>query len=407
MANRSFVEALERELEELKSRGLHQTVAVADGANGPMIDIGGKSYVNMSSNNYLGLAQDPRLIEAAVQATQKYGAGSGAVRSISGTLRPHAELEEALAAFKGTEAALAYQSGFNCNMAVVQAITGAEDAILSDELNHASIIDGCRLSKAKVIRYRHSDMDDLRAKAKEARESGAYRRILLITDGVFSMDGDIAKLPEIAEIAEEYGLITYVDDAHGSGVLGGGAGTVKHFGLENRIDVQIGTLSKAVGVVGGYVAGSRALVDWLKSQSRPFLFSTALPPGAVAAATAAVAILRESGELQERLWSNAAYLREGLRALGFDTGKTETPITPCMIGDENAAQKFAARLFEEGVYAKAIVFPTVPRGTARIRNMPTAAHTREMLDRTLEAYAKVGRELGLIADAGRKGADGA
>ena len=396
MGNRHFVESLERELEQLRSRGLYQPVTAADGANGPVIVMGGKPYVNLTSNNYLGLAQDPRLVDAAVRATRQYGAGSGAVRSISGTLRPHAELEEALAEFKGTEAALAYQSGFNCNIAVIPAVTGAEDAILSDELNHASIIDGCRLSKAQVIRYRHSDMDDLRAKAKEARESGKFRRILLITDGVFSMDGDIAKLPEIADIAEEYGLITYVDDAHGSGVLGGGAGTVKHFGLEDRIDIQIGTLSKAVGVVGGYVAGSRDLIDWLKSQSRPFLFSTALPPGAVAAAKEAIAILKESGELQERLWNNARYLQNGLRALGFDTGATETPITPCMIGDEHAANRFAERLLEEGVFAKAIVYPTVPRGKARIRNMPSAAHTKEMLDKALEAYAKIGRELGLI-----------
>jgi len=396
VGNRHFVESLERELEQLRSRGLYQPVTAADGANGPVIVMGGKPYVNLTSNNYLGLAQDPRLVDAAVRATRQYGAGSGAVRSISGTLRPHAELEEALAEFKGTEAALAYQSGFNCNIAVIPAVTGAEDAILSDELNHASIIDGCRLSKAQVIRYRHSDMDDLRAKAKEARESGKFRRILLITDGVFSMDGDIAKLPEIADIAEEYGLITYVDDAHGSGVLGGGAGTVKHFGLEDRIDIQIGTLSKAVGVVGGYVAGSRVLIDWLKSQSRPFLFSTALPPGAVAAAKEAIAILKESGELQERLWNNARYLQNGLRALGFDTGATETPITPCMIGDEHAANRFAERLLEEGVFAKAIVYPTVPRGKARIRNMPSAAHTKEMLDKALEAYAKIGRELGLI-----------
>jgi len=400
MANRSFIESLERELEELLKRGLHSNVAVLDGANGPVIEMEGRPYVNLSSNNYLGLAQHPRLIEAAVQATQKYGAGSGAVRPISGTLKLHDELDKTLAAFKGTEAALAYQSGFNCNMAVVPAVTGDGDAILSDELNHASIIDGCRLSKAKVIRYRHSDMDDLRAKAREARQSGAFRRILLITDGVFSMDGDIAKLPDIVEIAEEYNLITYVDDAHGSGVLGGGAGTVKHFGLQERIDIQIGTLSKAVGVVGGYVAGSRALIDWLKSQSRPFLFSTALPPGAVAATIEAISLLKESGELIEKLWSNAAYLREGLRSLGFDTGFTETPITPCMVGDENTAQRFAARLLEEGVYAKAIVYPTVPRGAARIRNMPTAAHTREMLDRALAAYEKVGRELGLISGNG-------
>jgi glycine C-acetyltransferase len=273
---------------------------------------------------------------------------------------------------------------------------GPEDAILSDEFNHASIIDGCRLAKSTVIRYSHSDMDDLRTKAIEARTSGKYGKIMIITDGVFSMDGDIAKLPDIVGIAETYDLITYVDDAHGSGVLGGGAGTVKHFGLSGRIDLQIGTLSKALGVVGGYVAGTRDLIDWLKVCSRPFLFSTAQPPAAVAASIAAVDILQNSKELQGQLWDNTAYLQRGLKDIGFSTGKTETPITPCLIGDEETTQRLSKRLYEEGVYAKAIVFPTVPRGGGRVRNMPIATHTKEMLDRALHIYKKVGRELKLI-----------
>jgi glycine C-acetyltransferase len=389
----SFINA---QLADLRVRGLYNTIEPLESANGPVIRMGGRSFVNLSSNNYLGLATDKGLVDAAVQATIQFGVGSGAVRTINGTLSLHVELEEKLAAFKGTEAAVAYPSGFNCNMAAISAIMGEGDAILSDELNHASIIDGCRLTKAKVIRYAHSDMDDLRGKAKEARESGQYAKIMVITDGVFSMDGDIAKLPEIVGIAETYDLITYVDDAHGSGVLGGGAGTVKHFGLSDRVDLQIGTLSKAVGVVGGYVACSGSVADWLKARSRPFLFSTSLPPGVVAASIAAIDRLQESRDLQERLWSNAAYLQNGLRKLGFSIGPTQTPITPCIIGDEGKTQRFSAMLYEEGIYAKAIVFPTVPKGTGRIRNMPTAEHTSEMLDRTLAAYEKAGRELGIV-----------
>lgn len=396
MGSHTLSAFLKQNLEELKSQGLYNTIEPLESPNGPVIRIGGRELINLSSNNYLGLASDPRLTEAAVRATQQFGAGSGAVRTINGTLSLHVELEEKLAAFKHTEAAIVFQSGFNCNMAAISAVMGPGDAILSDELNHASIIDGCRLAKSSIIRYRHSDMDDLRAKASDAKNSGKYGKIMVITDGVFSMDGDIAKLPEIAEIAESLDLITYVDDAHGSGVLGGGAGTVKHFGLSDRIDFQIGTLSKAVGVVGGYVAGTRDLIDWLKVRSRPFLFSTALPPGPVAACIAAIDILQGSKDLQEKLWSNAAYLQDGLRRLGFSIGPTETPITPCIIGEEETTQRFSARLREEGVYAKAIVYPTVPKGTGRVRNMPTAAHTSEMLDRALAAYEKVGRELRLI-----------
>ncbi|WP_339218940.1 glycine C-acetyltransferase [Paenibacillus sp. FSL W7-1332] len=396
MSSQSLSAFLQDNLTELKQQGLYNTIQPLESPNGPLITIQGREFVNLSSNNYLGLANDERLKEAAIRATTDFGTGSGAVRSINGTLMLHVELEEKLAQFKGTEAVLTYQSGFNCNMAAISAVMGAGDAILSDELNHASIIDGCRLTKAKVIRFNHSDMDDLRSKAQEARESGLYNKIMVITDGVFSMDGDIAKLPEIVEIAETYDLITYVDDAHGSGVLGGGAGTVKHFGLSERVDIQIGTLSKAVGVVGGYVAGSRDLVDWLKVRSRPFLFSTALPPGTVAACIIAIDILQNSKDLQMKLWENTRYLQEGLKHLGYSVGCTETPITPCIIGDEATTQKFSTRLYEEGVYAKSIVFPTVPKGTGRVRNMPTAMHTKEMLDRALSAYETIGRELGLI-----------
>lgn len=387
---------LHENLEDLKSKGLYNEIDPLESANGPMIKIGGKELINLSSNNYLGLATDERLKEAAKQAIETYGVGAGAVRTINGTLKIHLELEEKLAKFKHTEAAIAYQSGFNCNMAAISAVMDKNDAILSDELNHASIIDGCRLSKAKIIRFNHSDMDDLRQKAKEAVESGLYNKIMVITDGVFSMDGDIAKLPEIVKIAEEFDLITYVDDAHGSGVLGNGAGTVKHFGLSDKIDFQIGTLSKAIGVVGGYVAGKQQLIDWLKVRSRPFLFSTSLTPGDVAACIKSLEILMESIELQERLWENGRYLKKGLKELGFNIGESETPITPCIIGDEVQTQQFSKRLNEEGVYAKAIVFPTVPKGTGRVRNMPTAAHTKEMLDQALSIYEKIGKEMGII-----------
>jgi glycine C-acetyltransferase len=388
---------LKENLQDLKERGLYNVIDPLESPNGPVIQIDGKELINLSSNNYLGLATDDRLKKAAIEAINQYGVGAGAVRTINGTLKLHVELEEKIAEFKHTEAAIAYQSGFNCNMAAISAVMDKEDAILSDELNHASIIDGCRLSKAKIIRFQHSDMDDLRKKAKEAKESGQFKKIMVITDGVFSMDGDIAKLPDIVEIAEEFDLITYVDDAHGSGVLGNGAGTVKHFGLSDKIDFQIGTLSKAIGVVGGYVAGKKELIDWLKVRSRPFLFSTALTPADVAAAIKAIDILSNSTELQDRLWENGHYLKKGLKELGFNIGESETPITPCIIGDEVKTQQFSKRLNEEGVYAKAIVFPTVPRGTGRVRNMPTAAHTKEMLDQAIAIYEKVGKELGVIS----------
>lgn len=396
MTSKSLHSFLDEHIQELKDQGLYNVIDPLQSGNGPMIRIADRELINLSSNNYLGLATDPRLIAASNEATQKFGVGAGAVRTINGTFDLHVELEEKLAAFKHTEAAIVFQSGFNCNMGAISAVMDKDDAILSDELNHASIIDGCRLSRSKVIRFNHSDMDDLRAKAKAAKESGAYNKIMVITDGVFSMDGDIAKLPEIVKIAEEFDLITYVDDAHGSGVLGGGAGTVKHFGLSDKIDFQIGTLSKAIGVVGGYVAGRASLIDWLKVRSRPFLFSTSMTPGAAAACAVAIDILMDSNELQDRLWKNGNDLKRGLQSLGFNIGHSETPITPCIIGEERLTQQFSKRLYEEGVYAKSIVFPTVPKGTGRVRNMPTAAHTKDMLDLALSIYETVGKELGII-----------
>ncbi|WP_432363557.1 glycine C-acetyltransferase [Sporosarcina sp. UB5] len=388
---------LQENLQELRDQGLYNVIDPVEGPNGPIIKINGKELINLSSNNYLGLATNEDLKKLAVAATEKYGVGAGAVRTINGTLDIHIELEKKLAEFKGTEAAISYQSGFNCNMAAISAVMNKQDAILSDELNHASIIDGCRLSGAKIIRIKHQDMDDLRAKAKEAKESGQYGKLMYITDGVFSMDGNIAKLPEIVEIAKEFDLITYVDDAHGSGVTGLGKGTVKHFGLEKEIDFQIGTLSKAIGVVGGYVAGKQSLIDWLKVRSRPFLFSTALPAGDVAAIMGALDKIMESTELHDKLWENGNYLKAGLKQLGFNIGVSETPITPCIIGDEKLTQQFSKRLIEEGVYAKSIVFPTVAKGTGRVRNMPIASHTKEMLDEALAIYEKVGKELGVIS----------
>lgn len=396
MSSQTLGQFLSSNIEDLKNKGLYNSIDTLQGANGPVIRINGNSLINLSSNNYLGLATDDRLIDASVKAAQTYGAGAGAVRTINGTMDLHIELEEKLAHFKQTEAVIVYQSGFNCNMAAISAVMDQHDAILSDELNHASIIDGCRLSRAKVIRFKHSDMNDLRRLAKEAKESGQYHKIMVITDGVFSMDGDIARLPEIVKIAEEFDLITYVDDAHGSGVLGAGAGTVKHFGLSDRIDFQIGTLSKAIGVVGGYVAGKKQLIEWLKLRSRPFLFSTSLPPAAIASCSASIDILMNDKELIEKLWENGNHLKNGLSRLGYDVGQSETPITPCIIGDEVTTQQFSKRLYEEGVYAKAIVFPTVPKGTGRIRNMPTAAHTKEMLGQVISVYEQVGKEMKLI-----------
>jgi len=397
MGSKALHTFLTENLQEVKGKGLYNVIDTVKGSNGPIINVRGKSVINLSSNNYLGLADSKRLKEACKRATDKYGVGAGAVRTINGTLDIHDELEEKLAAFKHSEAVIAFQSGFNCNMGAISAVMNKNDAILSDSLNHASIIDGCKLSGAKIIKFEHSDMDDLRVKAKQAKDSGLYEKVMVITDGVFSMDGDIAKLPEIVEIAEEFDLITYVDDAHASGVLGThGSGSATHHNLVGRIDFQIGTLSKAIGVVGGYVAGSKDLIDWLKVRARPFLFSTSMTPGTAASCIEAINILTESTELVEKLWANGNYLKTGLKEVDFNIGHSETPITPCIIGEEEAAQKFCAELFNEGVYAKSIVFPTVPLGTARIRNMPTAVHTKEMLDEAIAAYARVGRKMGAI-----------
>ena len=387
---------LEQELALLKEKGLYNTIDILEGANGAIIEVAGKNLINLASNNYLGFADRVELKQACIDATNRYGVGAGAVRTINGTLRIHQELENKIAEFKGTEAAIAFQSGFNCNMGAISAIMTKEDAILSDELNHASIIDGCRLSGAKIIRVKHQDMNDLEEKAKEAVNSGKYNKIMYITDGVFSMDGDVANLPDMIPIAEKYGLITYVDDAHGSGVMGKGAGTVKHFGLQQKIDMQMGTLSKAIGVVGGYVAGSKSLIDWLKSRGRPFLFSTSLTPDAAGAALASIQLMQDHPELVEKVWENAIYFKEELKKIGYDIGVSETPITPVILGDESLTQQFSKKLIENGIYVKPIVYPTVQLGTGRVRNMPTAVHTKEMLDHAVAIYQKVGNEMGII-----------
>ncbi|HAZ9476717.1 TPA: glycine C-acetyltransferase [Enterococcus faecium] len=396
MSSKELTMYLEKELDQLKEKGLYNTIDILESENGACIIVDGKKMINLASNNYLGFANREELKKACIEATETYGVGAGAVRTINGSLKIHQQLEEKIAEFKGTEAAIAFQSGFNCNMGAISAVMTKEDAILSDELNHASIIDGCRLSGAKIIRIKHQDMKDLEKKAKEAIESKKYKKIMYITDGVFSMDGDIARLPEIIPIVEKYGLITYVDDAHGSGVTGKGAGTVKHFGLSDKIDMQMGTLSKAIGVVGGYVAGSKTLIEWLKARSRPFLFSTSLTPGAAAAALASITLMQEHPELVEKVWENANYFKEELKKVGYNIGMSETPITPVILGDEKVTQTFSKKLIEHGIYAKPIVYPTVPLGTGRIRNMPTAEHTREMLDEAVAVYQKIGKEMEII-----------
>jgi len=386
---------LVEELNSLKQAGLYRPLKELQSPQRPRSVIDGREVINLSSNNYLGLADDPRLKQAMIEATEAYGAGSGAVRTIIGTMTIHNKLEEKLAEFKHVEAAVVFQSGFTCNSGVIPVLVGEGDAVISDELNHASIIDGCRLSRAKIHRYKHADMDDLERVLKET--DGQYRRRLIITDGVFSMDGDIAPLPDIVTLAEKYGCMTYVDDAHSSGVLGkNGRGSVNHFGLDGRVTVQVGTLSKAVGVLGGYVAGPRALIELLWHKGRPFLFSTSHPPGVAAACLKAIEIMEQEPERIERLWENTRYFKKGLNDLGFDTGHSETPITPVIAGDEVKAMKLSDRLLEEGVFAQGIAYPTVPRGRARVRTIVTAAHTKEDLDEALAAFAKVGRELGLI-----------
>lgn len=397
MTSNTLEQFLDTQLTDLESKGLLNTIDVLeDHGNGPKIKIEGRELINFASNNYLGFATREDLIEADIEATKKYGVGAGAVRTINGTLDIHIALEKKIAEFKGTEDAIAFQSGFNGNMGGIPAVMKKGDAILSDELNHASIIDGCRLSGAKIIRCDHQDMEDLEAKAKEAVESGEYNKVMYVTDGVFSMDGDVAKIDEIVKIAEKYNLITYVDDAHGTGVMGKGAGTVKEFGMQDHIDMQLGTLSKGIGVVGGYIAGSKKLIKYLKSQARPFLFSTSLTPGSCGAIIKAIELMQENPELVQKVWDNANYFKEELQGIGYDIGASETPITPVILGDEKLTQTFSKRLMEEGVYAKPIVFPTVPLGTGRIRNMPNASHTKEMIDEAIKVYEKVGKELEII-----------
>lgn len=391
----SVTDFLTEELNALKEAGLYRPLKELQSPQAPRSVINGRKVVNLSSNNYLGLADDPRLKEAMIKATEQWGAGSGAVRTIIGTMSIHNELERKLAAFKHTEGAIVFQSGFTCNSGVIPILVGDGDAIISDELNHASIIDGCRLSKAVTLRYKHSDMADLARVLEET--DGKYRRRLIITDGVFSMDGDIAPLPRIVELAEKHGAMTYVDDAHSSGVLGtNGQGSVHHFGLNGRVTVQVGTLSKAVGVLGGYVAGPQALIELLWHKGRPFLFSTSHPPGVAAACLKSIEIMENEPQLIEKLWENTRYFKAKLEALGFNTGKSDTPITPVIAGDEVKAMKLSDRLMEEGVFAQGIAFPTVQRGKARVRTIVSAAHTKEDLDFAVAAFEKVGRELGLI-----------
>jgi glycine C-acetyltransferase len=394
---------LSAEIETLREQRLYRPLRVMSSAQGPECIVDGRRVISLASNDYLGLTHHPRLREAAMRAVRDFGAGSGAVRTIAGTMALHEELEAELADFKGAEAVLTFQSGFAANTGVIPAVTDERDLIVSDQLNHASIIDGMRLSKAPRRIFPHKDVDALRAilreVAEKAREdgSGPYRLILVATDGVFSMDGDIAPLPGIVEAAEEVGAAVLVDDAHASGVLGrDGRGTIDHFGLHGRVAIQVGTLSKAVGVLGGYVAGSAALRDWLTQRSRPFLFSTSHPPAVAAACTEAIRVFREEPWHLERLWTSTRRFKGELSRLGFDTGVSETPITPIIVGESGAANAFSDRLFEEGVFATSVVFPTVALDSARIRTIVTAAHSDEQLDRALEAFDRIGRELGLI-----------
>lgn len=395
MSNIHDMEFLQKKVQELKEQGLYKELVTLEGPSDAECVINGKKVINLSSNNYLGFANHPRLKKAAIEAIEKYGAGAGAVRPIIGNMKIHDDLEKLLAEFKREEAVLAFQSGFNCNAGVIQALTDKGDLIISDQLNHASIIDGTRLSKADKAVFQHSDMADLERVLKEKRNN--YNNVLIITDGVFSMDGDIAKLPEIVALAEKYNCLTYVDDAHSSGVLGeSGRGTVDHFNLHGRVDVAMGTLSKAIGVVGGYVAGKKVTIDWLKNRGRPFLFSTGLPPAAVGAAIEAVKMLMESTEYTDKLWANAKHFKEGLGKLGYNIGHSETPITPIIIGDEAKTLEFSKKLFENGLFSGPIVFPTVPKGTGRVRCMVTAGHTTEQLDRAVKICEKVGKEMGII-----------
>jgi glycine C-acetyltransferase len=387
---------VQEEIQKLKEAGLYNRIRTLSSPQGAWLVVDGKRALNFCSNNYLGMANHPRIVQAARESVKQYGVGPAAVRTIAGTMDLHVELERRLAAFKGVQAAITFQSGFTANVGAIPALVGKEDAIISDELNHASIIDGCRLSGARILRYAHCDTADLERVLRENRSS--YPRILVITDGVFSMDGDMAPLDEIYQVTQKYNAILMVDDAHGEGVVGkGGRGIVDHFGLHGKVDVEVGTLSKAFGVVGGVVAGNPLVVEWLRQRGRPFLFSSAMTVPDVAACLAAVDILEESTELVDRLWENTRYFKAEMKNLGFDTGKSVTPITPIMLGEAPLAQQFSRQLFEAGVFAMAIGFPTVPRGKARIRVMISASHAREDLDQGLEAFASVGRKLGVIS----------
>jgi glycine C-acetyltransferase len=389
------------EIDDLKTKSLYRPLRVMTGPQAPRTVMDGRAVISLSSNNYLGLATHPHLVEAALNATRDLGVGSGAVRTIAGTMELHEELERRLAVFKHVEATLTFQSGFTANSGVIPTITGERDLIVSDELNHASIIDGVRLSKAGRAVFPHKDVDGLERVLKEARAkggpNGAYKHILVITDGVFSMDGDIAPLADICDAADRYQAAVMVDDAHASGVLGrNGRGTVDHFDLHGRVDIQVGTLSKAVGVLGGYVAGRQHLRDYLVQRARPFLFSTSHPPSVAAACLAAIDILEAEPERIERLWDNTRFFKAGLGALGFDTGASETPITPVLVGSSENAARLSQALLERGVFAQAVVFPTVAIDRARIRTIVTSEHSRAELQACLDAFASAGRELRLI-----------
>lgn len=391
----SKLDWLTQEIEGLKEQGLYNRIRTIGSAQGARLVVDGKDVLNFCSNNYLGLANHPKIVEAAKEATRKYGVGPAAVRSIAGTTDLHVQLEQRLAKFKGAEDVITFQSGFTANLGTISALVGKEDVIFSDRLNHASIIDGCRLSGAKIVAYEHNDPSALEDAIKE--HASNFRRALIVTDGVFSMDGDIAPLPDLYEVAKKYDILFMVDDAHGEGVLGkGGRGIVDHFGLHGKVDIEVGTMSKAFGVVGGMVAGDKIIIEWLRQRGRPFLFSSAVTAPDAAACLAAVDLLEESTELVDKLWANAGYFKEEMKKLGFDTGVSETPITPVMLGEAPLAQQFSRELFEEGVFAMSIGFPTVPKGKARIRVMISASHDNDDLGQGLEAFAKVGKRLGVI-----------
>jgi glycine C-acetyltransferase len=388
---------LDAELEGLRQQGLYRPLRVLDGAQAARASVDHRSVVNLSSNNYLGLTTHPLLRQRAHEALDRLGVGSGSVRTIAGTMAIHVELERRLAAFKKTEAAVVFQSGFTANAGTVSSILGKEDVIVSDELNHASIIDGARLSRATIKVFPHKDVAAARRILEELPRERRQAHTLLVTDGVFSMDGDLGALPELCALAEEFGCIMMVDDAHASGVFGtNGRGTIDHFGVHGRVHVQVGTLSKAIGALGGYVAGSRSLVEFLHRRARPFLFSTSHPPSVAATCIAALDVLETEPRWMERLWENTRFFKAGLQVLGFDIGVSQSPITPVIVGDGALAMTLSDRLFGEGVFAQGIGFPTVPRGKARIRTIVTATHTQDELRFALDAFGKVGAELGVV-----------